>query len=72
MESLALLSEFTDSPKRNSVAESRVREKKRGWRSMVEPSVGIWERRVWMWGSKVERFAIWDFVKFGRMSDWIC
>jgi hypothetical protein len=62
-----LLSECTDAPKRTSVAESSVRLKNRGWRSIVDPSRGRREMRAWMWVSKVMRLATWARVKLGLM-----
>ena len=38
--------ELADSPNKNSVAESNVNLKNKGWRSTVEPSLGILVMRV--------------------------
>lgn len=60
-----LVSELTESPKRNSVAESKVSLKKSVWRSTVLPSLGILEMNCWMCGSNVSRSATCARVKFG-------
>lgn len=56
---------FTDSPNRNSVAESIVYQKKSSWRSTVEPSRGIAFSKCWIWGSNMSKLRIWVLMKFG-------
>ena len=74
--SSGLRRELTEEPKRKSVAESRVRRKKKGCRStgvlgllpVVVDERERMERKVWRWTSSLLREEIRLRVKEGRIS----